>query len=197
MKTPYYGYVILICLLVVVFSCSNPFSPPKAGPGSLAPILPQNCADCPDSVNAYNVLSNFKYAYENRDVDIYENCLDNDFIFAYTDQDRQGDIETVEVPRDGISGDIYRTRGLFEAFSEVRLDTWIPLRIESEGEENPNHPGQVWEVWLVNFYLSLRDLRGTYNYQQFEASGLAIFKIRRSGDGFWRIIVWEDHSFTE
>jgi hypothetical protein len=130
-------------------------------------------------------------------VDIYENCLDNDFIFAYTDQDRQGDIETVEVPRDGISGDIYRTRGLFEAFSEVRLDTWIPLRIESEGEENPNHPGQVWEVWLVNFYLSLRDLRGTYNYQQFEASGLAIFKIRRSGDGFWRIIVWEDHSFTE
>jgi hypothetical protein len=158
--------------------------------------LPQNCADCPDSVVAHNVLSNFRYAYENRDIDIYENCLDNAFVFVYTDQDRQGGIETVEVPRDGISGDIYRTSGLFEAFSEIRLDTWIPQRLEPEGAEHADHTGQVWEVWLVNFYLSLRDLRGTYNYQQFEANGLAIFKVRKSSDGLWRIIVWEDHSFT-
>jgi hypothetical protein len=197
MEAVFHKYGILLSILLAAFGCANPFAPPKAGPGSLAPILPQNCAECPDSVNAYNVLSNFKYAYENRDIDIYENCLDRDFIFIYIDQNREGGIETVEIPRDGISGDIYRTRGLFEAFSEIRLDIWFPQRLDFEGPETIEHPGQTWEVWIVNFYLSLQDLSGAYNYQQYEASGLALFKIRESGDGFWRIIVWEDHSFTE
>jgi hypothetical protein len=140
------------------------------------------------------VLSNFKYAYENRDIDVYENCLDNDFVFIYIDQDRHGQIEEIEVPRDGASGDISRTRRLFEAFSEIRLDTWIPQRLDPE---DPSlHNGEVWEVWIVAFHLFFRDLTGAYNYQQFEANGLAFFKIRKSSDGFWRIVVWEDHSFT-
>jgi hypothetical protein len=192
------GLFSLLCMLAVFAAgCSNVFAPPKAGPGSLAPILPQNCSDCPDSVNAYNVLSNFKYAYENRDIDIYENCLDREFMFVYIDQDRQGGIEIVEIPRDGVSGDIYRTRGLFDAFSEIRLDTWIPQRLSPEGSETPEHPGESWEVWLVNFYLSLRDLTGVFGYQQYEANGLALFKMRKTSDGYWRIIVWEDHSFTD
>jgi hypothetical protein len=188
--------IALFLLILLVMGCANPFAPPKAGPGSLAPILPQNCAECPDSVNAFNVLSNFRYAYENRDIDIYENCLDNEFIFIYTDQDRQGGIEIVEVPRDGVSGDIYRTRGLFEAFNEIRLDVWDLDRAAPDTVTGPGPSIEIWESWRVIFYLSLRDSRGTYNYQQYEASGLAIFKIRKSADGFWRIIVWEDNSFT-
>jgi hypothetical protein len=187
--------LLIFCITLAVY-CANPFAPPKAGPSALAPILVQNCSDCPDSVNAYSVLSNFKYAYENHDIDIYENCLDRDFIFTYTDQDRQGQIENVEVPRDGISGDVYRTRRLFEAFSDIRLDTWVPNRLDFEDTLTSAHPGEIWEVWLVNFHLSLRDLTGVYNYQQFEANGLAIFKVRKSSDGFWRIVIWEDHSFT-
>jgi len=174
-----------------IISCSNPFAPPEIGAGALAPILPQNCADCPDSVNASAVLSNFKYAYENRDIDVYENCLDNDFVFIFIDQNRSGEIEEVEVPRDGISGDIIRTRRLFEAFDEIRLNTWITNRLEPELNGN-----DTLEVWLGTFHLSLRDLSGTYNFQQFEANGLALYKIRKSPDRFWRIVVWEDHSFT-
>lgn len=177
-----------------ILSCSNPFAPPEVGPGVLAPILPQNCGECPDSINAYAVLSNFKYAYENRDIDVYENCLDDDFMFIYIDQDRQGQIEEIEVPRDGTSGDISRTWRLFEAFNEIRLDTWIPQRLDPE---DPSlHDGEVWEVWIVTFHLFFRDLTGVYNFQQFEANGLALFKIRKSSDGFWRIVVWVDHSFT-
>jgi len=185
--------LVLITGLSLV-TCSNPFAPPRAGPGSLAPIFPQNCSDCPDSVNAYNVLANFKYAYENNDLDIYENCLDREFIFIYVDQDQQGNIETIEIPRDGISGDIYRTRGLFAAFNEIRLDTWLPARLAPDSSEF--HNGEIWERWLVNFHLSLRDLSGAYDYQQYEALGLALFKIRKSADGYWRIVVWEDYSFT-
>lgn len=186
--------IISAVAALVILSCSNPFAPPEVGPGALAPILPQNCGECPDSVNAYAVLSNFKYAYENRDIDVYENCLDYDFMFIYIDQDRQGQIEEIEVPRDGTSGDISRTRRLFEAFNEIRLDTWIPQRLDPE---DPSlHDGEVWEVWIVTFHLFFRDLTGAYNFQQFEANGLAFFQIRESSDGFWRIVVWEDHSFT-
>lgn len=186
--------IISVAAALVILSCSNPFAPPEVGPGVLAPILPQNCGECPDSVNAHAVLSNFKYAYENRDIDVYENCLDGDFMFIYIDQDRQGEIEEIEVPRDGTSGDISRTRRLFEAFNEIRLDTWIPQRLDPE--DSSLHDGDVWEIWIVTFHLFFRDLTGVYNFQQFEANGLAFFKIRESSDGFWRIVVWEDHSFT-
>jgi len=196
MMTSKYTIMQISAAAVILFSCSNPFAPPEVGPGVLAPIMPQNCSTCPDSVNAFAVLSNFKYAYENRDIDVYENLLDNDFLFIYIDQDREGQIEQVEVPRDGTSGDIARTRRLFQVFSEIRLDTWIPNRTEPEGPTNPDHPGETWEVWVVTFHLFLRDLAGDYNYQQFEANGLALFKIRKSSDGYWRIVVWEDHSFT-
>jgi hypothetical protein len=194
MKTNLRDIAFSLGLGLFCLTCSNPFAPPEVGPGALAPILPQNCEDCPDSVNAFAVLSNFKYAYENRDIDVYENCLDENFIFIYIDQNRSGEIEEVEIPRDGNSGDIIRTRRLFEAFDDIRLSTWIPNRLEPEGPEL--HEGETWEVWLVTFHLSLRDLSGTYNYQQFEANGLALYKIKKSFDGFWRIIVWEDHSFT-
>jgi hypothetical protein len=189
-------YLLLTLITgLLILSCSNPFAPPEVGPGVLAPILPQNCAECPDSVNAMAVLSNFRYAYENRDIDVYENCLDEDFVFIYIDQNRSGEIEEVEIPRDGTSGDIVRTRRLFDAFDEIRLTTWIPNRLDPEGPEM--HEGDdTWEVWLVTFHLSLRDLSGAYNFQQFEANGLALYKIKKSPDGFWRIVVWEDHSFT-
>lgn len=183
--------VVSAGLGIIYLSCSNPFAPPEVGPGALAPILPQNCEECPDSVNAYAVLSNFKYAYENRDIDVYENCLDEDFMFIYIDQNRSGEIEEVEIPRDGISGDIMRTRRLFDAFDEIRLSTWIPNRLEPEVSVD-----DTLEVWLLTFHLSLRDLSGSYNFQQFEANGLALYKIKKSYDGFWRIVVWEDYSFT-
>jgi len=186
------------CVMLVIgfglMGCSNPFAPPVIGAGTLAPILAQNCEECPDSTNAAAVLANFKYAYENRDMDVYENCLDDEFIFIYIDQNAFGDIEEVEVPLNGASGDLARTQGLFDAFDEIRLDTWVPNRLEPEGPEI--HDGENWEIWLVNFHLSLRDLSGTFNFQQFEANGLDLFKIRKSADGYWRIVVWEDHSFT-
>jgi hypothetical protein len=195
MKSKRNDFTVVAILGLLILACSNPFAPPEVGPGVLAPILPQNCAECPDSVNAAAVLYNFKYAYENRDIDVYENCLDEDFAFIYIDQNRFGEIEEVEVPRDGTSGDIMRTRRLFEAFDEIRLNTWIPNRLDPEAPEL--HEGEdTWEVWLVTFRLSLRDMSGAYNLQQFEANGLALYKIKKSNDGFWRIIVWEDHSFT-
>lgn len=180
--------------MAVFSSCINPFAPTQAESRFLAPIMSQK--EPIDSVAAYNVLANFKYAYENNDIDVYENCLDNDFVFTYIDQDRYGEIEVVEVPRDGMSGDLYRTRRLFEIFDEIRLDTWIPIRSTPEPDTDPNHPGEIREVWNVNFHLSLRDITGDYNYAQYEANGWAVFKMKRAADEVMRIRVWEDQSIA-
>jgi len=180
--------------MLILTSCFNPFAPTQAESRFLAPILSQKDPD--DSTAAYNVLANFKYAYENNDIDVYENCLDEDFIFIYVDQDHYGDIEIVEVPRDGLSGDIYRTTRLFDIFDEIRLDTWNPLRSYPEPDSFSNHPGEVWEIWNVNFHLSLRDGTGNYNYAQYEANGWAIFKLKRGINDLMRIRVWEDQSIA-
>jgi len=189
------SYMKYLWLPLLLFgSCFNPFAPTEAESRFLAPIADQS--DTSDVVAAANVLANFKYAYENQDIDVYENCLDDEFIFIYIDQDSYGEIEIVEVPRDGISGDIYRTGRLFDIFDEIRLDTWLPIRFEPESETNQDHPGEVWQVWNVNFHLSLRDIDGNYNYAQFEASGWAEYKLRRSSDGSMRIRIWEDQSIS-
>jgi len=178
-----------VCLLTAVLSlcaaavsCFNPFSPSVVGPSALKPIAPQ--------VNPDSVLYNFKYAYENRDSIVYENCLDNDFIFIYRDQDEieQREVE-VEVPRDGKGGDMYRTKALFRVFDDIRLDTWIVTSArDSVGE-------QIWKVRNVTFHLSLRDTDGDYNYQHMEATGFAEFLFRQSkDDNLWRIVRWIDRS---
>ncbi|PJA28377.1 MAG: hypothetical protein CO189_04810 [candidate division Zixibacteria bacterium CG_4_9_14_3_um_filter_46_8] len=164
-----------------VMSCTNPFSPPEAGFGLYKPIAAQTDPD--------SVLANFKYAYENRDIDIYEHTLASDFVFIYLDQDREGHIETVTVPRDGIGGDIYRTTGLFEAFDEIRLETWQVYETNLE-EGDPLE----WKARQVIFHLSLKDISGNFGYLQMEATGRALFKFKKDENEIWRIVVWEDLS---
>jgi hypothetical protein len=179
-------------IFLIGSGCFNPFAPTQAESRFLAPILSQS--DPNDSIAVANVLANFKYAYENRDIDVYENCLDAEFVFVYIDQDRYGQIERVEVPRDGTSGDLNRTRRLFEVFDEIRLDTWNVFGIQADS--SGDHPGEIWMQCNVLFHLSLRVVSGDYNYVQYEAIGWAVFKMRRSHDGNMRIRIWEDQSLS-
>jgi len=178
----FFAFCILqfaICILIC--SCFNPFSPSVIGPGALKPIASQ--------VDPDSVLYNFKYAYENRDSIVYENCLDKDFIFIYKDQDEIEQREVlVEVPRDGKSGDIYRTKALFQVFEDIRLVTW---KITSAYDSSLGD--QTWKVRDVQFDLLLRDVDG--DYQNLEATGQAEFLFRQSKeDKLWRIVRWTDKS---
>ena len=178
---------VLLLTLVSLLNCQNPFSPPVVGPGSFKPIARQTSPD--------SVLYNFKYAYEYRDLVVYENCLDKDFIFYYKDQDQYSQIGEVWWPvyRDGKSGDIYRTNGLFKVFDDIRLDTWIII-VPGDSTEVDTLSGEIWKVRNVNFHLSLRDMTGDRNYEHLEASGFARFLFKKSEDGWWRIVRWYDRS---
>lgn len=177
------GQTALVIVIGAQFVlCTNPFSPPEAGFGQYKPIAAQTDPD--------SVLANFKYAYENRDIDIYEHTLAKSFVFIYLDQDREGRIETITVPRDGIGGDIYRTTGLFEAFDEIRFDSWLVFDSDIDPEDPPG-----WEARQVAFHLSLKDITGNFGYLQMEATGRALFKFEKDIEGGpWRIIIWEDLS---
>jgi hypothetical protein len=174
-------------LLALLFlACYNPFSPPVLGPSGLKLVAFQNSPD--------SVLYNFKYAYERRDSVVYENCLDQEFVFVYQDQDMVGNIITVEVPRDGVSGDLYRTKGMFQYFEEIRLDTWEIYFLPDT--TNPA-TGETLKARRVRFNLSVRDTDGNYGYQHLEANGFALFLFRKSQkDNLYRIIRWSDESFT-
>jgi hypothetical protein len=176
--------IIIVIGVSVLLSCVNPFSPASVDPSGIKPIVRQSEPD--------SVLHNFKYAYEHNDIDVYENCLDPNFVFTYTDQNLAGEIEVINIPRDGPSGDLERTRRLFEFFDEIKLETWVPYfeRYEHSGSE-------TWQVYGVYFQLSVRDINGDFGGESFEAVGIAEFTFRQSKkDNLWRIVSWEDRSAT-
>jgi hypothetical protein len=174
--------IALIGVFSLVVGCSNPFAPPNIGPRGGAPIKPLTSPE--------NVLDNLVYAYEQRDIDVYETLLDPDFVFVYFDPDRIEGIETVVVPRDGPSGDLERTRRLFRVFDEIRIPVFdtTATSVDSSGP-------RVLQMRRVAFQLTLRDLSGDFGYESFEASGDAMFWFGRSASGgLWHIVRWEDLS---
>jgi len=176
-----------LLITIVLFSglaCYNPFSPPVVGQGFMVPIALQTDPD--------SVLQNFKYAYEYRDIITYENCLDKYFVFSYIDQDKTtGELIEVEVSRDEPGGDIDRTNGVLKVFDDIRFETWEVFPLPSEYDSSTHDELKLRQV---NFHLVLRDIDGDFNYEHLEATGFALFKFRRSEDGFWRIVYWKDNS---
>ena len=174
-----YFLAAVLTLYSLSASCFNPFSPSVIEPSALKPIAPQ--------VDPDSVLHNFKYAYENRDSIVYENCLDQDFIFRYWDQDElEGVVERTFLR----PVDLKATKALFRSFDDIRLDTW-------KVSEAPDTVAgdEIWKVRNVTFHLSLRDTDGDYNYQHMEATGFAEFLFRQSEeDNLWRIVRWTDES---
>ena len=172
--------ILVLIILILVFSCQNPFAPPVIGPGSFRPIAQQTDPD--------SVLFNFKYAYENRDSIVYANCLDEDFVFIYYDQDEIGQIDTIEIYRDGPGYELDVTGQMFKYLDEIRLDNWII-------QDKPDSIVGIDTLKIrdVFFHLSLRDMDGDYGYQHLEATGIARFVFRLDPeDTLWRIFLWDD-----
>jgi hypothetical protein len=171
-----------LCVCALAASCSNPFNPPITGVGESRPIAPQISPD--------STLANFHYSYEYRDIDTYDNCLDEEFVFV--DPNTTDGIDA-RYDKYGPHGDLARTAGLFAAFDEIRLDPWgIVVQPDTVWEN-----GETMAVRNVTFRLSVRDLDGNFGYAAYEASGYAVFIVRRSSqDQQWRVFRWIDRSAT-
>jgi hypothetical protein len=179
-QTGVYFAALGLAVCTLAASCFNPFSPSVIEPGAFKPIVHQ--------IDPDSVLHNFKYAYENRDSIVYENCLDQDFIFTYWDQDVVGEGEVEKTffrPED-----LRTTKALFRSFEDIRLDTWMV----SPGPDTLVRE-ETWRRRSVTFHLSVHDADGDLGYQSLEASGFADFLFRQSReDKLWRIVRWIDRS---
>jgi hypothetical protein len=174
-------YLLFLILLALTASCFNPFSPSVIGPSLLKPIAAR--------IDPDSVLYNFKYAYENRDSIVYEDCLDEDFIYTYWDQsDVQGIVET-ELLR---GEDLRVTSALFRFFDDISLDKW---EVEPAPDSLDSVTGEIWKARVVRYDLLVWDTDGDYGYDSFSASGSAEFLFRQSKtDNLWRIVRWIDRT---
>ena len=173
-----YPALLALAGLALAVGCFNPFSPSVTGPSVLKPIAPR--------IDPDSVLYNFKYAYENRDSIVYEDCLDEDFIYTYYDQDNVQGIYETELGR---AEDLRVTKDLFRVFDEITYHEWkVKSAPDSIGVE-------VWKVRVVTYDLLVRDTDGDRSYEWYSASGSAEFLFRRSEkDNLWRIVRWIDRT---
>jgi hypothetical protein len=181
MPTPIFISLCFCVAFALTAGCFNPFSPSVTGPSVLKPIAHQ--------IDPDSVLYNFKYSYENRDSIVYEDCLDEDFVYTYWDQDDiQGIFET-ELMR---SDDLRVTRALFRSFDDVSLDRW---KVQPAPDSVDSITGETWKARVVRYDLLVWDTDGDRDYESYSASGSAEFLFRQSkNDNLWRIIRWIDRT---
>ena len=151
----------------------------------------------PEATTAQVVMDNLERAFNERDKDLYETLLDDNFYFM--EEDCKGDLiyfygkeEELRImgPRDGSSQgifDIYRT--IEWKYQPSRRYTELGIDYPLSFEDDPDgHPDEDWEVFRgrVEILLLERPDEGFFVDQ------VMSFKMREGDDGLWRIVRWKD-----
>ncbi len=177
LSTGYYLLPIALFLLpFLVVGCLNPFAPPldktEAEAQRIEPTTPEA------------VLQNFKSAYENRDINLYLDCLDRDFAFCYFDNEVNHQkcygLQDGDVP-----GEKRRTEMLFSIYERITLEPWQILSSYLSSDS--------LETRRVLFNLLVEDMDGTYPTS--EAEGYALFKFVQQEERYY-IVLWNDQSIS-
>ncbi len=192
------SHYLLCCLLLMVFSCKNPFNPVTAGTRQANPFLK---LDHPD-----NVLKNLESAYQQQNLNEYKNCLADKFVFQLLGSEAE-EFDTPDLDNDGIK------------------DAWWGYKQEVDYHENLFGDGSSDGDYLAPDFISLnltippetqwatssdddsqgaKVIRCTFNLKLYFfnfpdrniiANGLAIFHVQEI-NGQWKIIIWQDASIT-
>ena len=144
-----YALVLALC------ACSgNPFAPKKHTPEDDTDLPP-----APDAISPVQAMDNLARAMRDRDKDLYETLLDQNFWFTETDclgdlvlaNGFEEELEIMGGSRDGSQP------GIFDIFRTFEFDFELIRRSQELGPEypsnpdNPNdpdaHPDEDWEVF--------------------------------------------------
>lgn len=182
--------VVLAGLLLA--GCSNPFAPKTTNPGPGEELPPPS-----EATTAQVVMTNLQRSFNERDKDLYESLLDDDFWF--TEADCAGNLilangkeEELEImgTRDG------STRGIFDIFRTIEWTFEQSQRYTELGRDFPEafeddpdgHPDEDWEVFRGRVEILLLEAAD----EGFRVSQVMNFKMRRGADDLWRITRWVD-----
>ena len=178
----------------VLAACSNPFAPAKHNPeGTVTERPPAGDADTPSLA-----MVNLERAFNNRDEELYESLLDEDFWFTEPDclgdlefsYGRETELELMAGSRDGSEPgvfDVFRT--IEYEFDLIRRKTELGRDYPKTGENDIyGHPDEDWE----NFYATVRIVLRTDDDDGFNVDQKMTFKLREDENGIWKIIRWAD-----
>ena len=167
---------IKVLIALFIGGCLNPFAPPLDKGGSSTQRIEPTTPEA--------VLQNFKAAYENRDLNLYLDCLDRDFAFCYLDDEinRQKcySIDDTDIP-----GERSRTRTLFDIYERITLEPWQVLSSYISADSLKSR--------RILFSLLLEDIDG--EYPNSSAEGYALFKFSYSNQRYY-ILLWYDESIS-
>ena len=157
-------------LAVAVFGC-NPFAPALEEGDPFGDLLGD-----PKTIEGF--FTNFRNAYELRDISLYEPLLDSSFVFNYYDFDAQVEREW------GFTQDLESTRRLFDNSSLIRLQ-WNQIISRDEFERGVNQR----IVRSFNLTISLE------TGEVFRGDGNVNFTlVRPDTTANWRLLRWRDES---
>lgn len=166
-------HISVSVLVALIFFCGacNPFAPAIGEGDPFGDLLGD-----PKTVEGY--FTNFRNAYELRDVSLYESLIDSSFIFIYTDFDTGIEREW------GFGQEIESTRRLFESTVEVQLQ-WKQIISRQEYDEGTR------AVAVRGFNLAV----GLNNGEIYRGDGNVNFLLARADTTrAWRLIRWRDES---
>ncbi len=158
---------------MILFTCGgcNPFAPAIGEGDPFGDLLGD-----PKTIEGY--FTNFRNAYELRDLSLYEPLIDSSFVFIYTDFDTGIEREW------GFGQELESTRRLFESTVEVQLQ-WKQIISRQEFD------GGVRAVTVRGFNLSV----GLDTGEVFRGDGNVNFLLARADTTLgWRLIRWRDES---
>ena len=185
---------ILLASILVWSACSNPFAPEKHKPPDDITEPPAPPADTPELL-----IDNLHRAMRDRDKDLYESLLDQDFWFTEDDcqgeqvfqNGREEELEFMGGSRDGTRPgifDIYRSTFEFD-FTLTKRDTELGIEYPEAYEGDPDgHPDEDWEIFTGRVQMLMIDLNG----DGFRVDQVMTFKLRQAEDSLWKIIRWVD-----
>lgn len=188
-----YARSIACCALLALLAagCSNPFAPKKRSGGEQQ--LPAPPATTPEIL-----LDNLSRAFNDRDKDLYETLLDEDFWFTEKNclgediyfNGREEELAFMGGSRDGSK------QGIFERFRTFEYEFTPISRSVELGRDYPEafpddpdgHPAEDWVVFRGRTHMLMVD----ENNDGFRVEQVMNYKLRQGSDGLWRIIRWID-----
>lgn len=159
--------LILIFLLLILWSCTNPFAP------RLDTNLGNNGSLISSQKTIEGLFQNFQYSYTFKDTTIYGGLLNSDYSFIYRDYDMSVDVSW------GRDEDMRVTYGLFQNVDRLDL---IWNNIVSMASDSTNI--------IRSFNLTI-----TFNPTDIiQVDGRVNLQLEKNNKGVWKIVNWIDES---
>ncbi len=174
-------YAIAVFCLLLTACSGNPFAPDKHQPTEEIILPPAPAATSPELV-----MDNLNKAMNERDKDLYESLIDDNFWFTEADcagelvwfNGKEGELEFIGGSRDGSQP------GLFDIYRNFDFDFELISRTVELGLGHPNafegdpdgHPDEDWEVFRGRVKMLMVD----ENQDGFRVDQVMTYKLRES-----------------